>query len=132
MSVLSNFVQAPNAILYPKDYLPTINAAQTEVIDSFVKDLENELGIARTEISLAEEWKKSRPASVQESDVNEYLKEVSKILCKIYCQTNGSTRPGLFLTTKSHTSSLQNSETVTRRSSTKHRSYIEHYGGDGR
>jgi hypothetical protein len=71
--------QKSKTILYPKDYLPTTNAAQTEVIESFVRDLEAELGVKRTEVSLAEEWKKSRPVDVKEDDVAEYLKEVRDI-----------------------------------------------------
>lgn len=46
------------------------------MIDSFVRDLEAELGVKCTEISLAEEWKKDLPAGVKHDDVAEYLKEV--------------------------------------------------------
>jgi hypothetical protein len=66
----------PKTMLYPKDYLPTLNAAQTAVIESFIRDLEVELGVTRTEVSLAEEWKNSRPIDVQIDDLSEYLKEV--------------------------------------------------------
>jgi hypothetical protein len=72
---LTHSSKKPRTILYPKDYLPTTNAAQTEVIETFVRDLEAELGVMRTEVSLAEEWKKSRPVDVEEEDVAEYLKE---------------------------------------------------------
>jgi hypothetical protein len=56
--------------------LPTTNAAQTKVTDVFIRDLEAELGIKRTEVLLPEEWRKSQPADVKEADVTEYLNEV--------------------------------------------------------
>jgi hypothetical protein len=73
----------PKTILYPKDYLPMTNAAQIAVIESFIRDLEVELGVKRTEVSVAEEWKKSRPVDVKEDGVAEYLKEVRDILRSI-------------------------------------------------
>lgn len=61
-------------ILYPLDYLPTSNAAQMKLIDSFVEDLEHVRGTKRTPISLAELWQKSPPDSMVDKDLSEYLK----------------------------------------------------------
>ena len=65
-------------IPYPKDYLTTTNAAQTEVIESFVKSLEEELGLKRTEVYLADQWKKFPPPGVKKDDVAKYLIEVKR------------------------------------------------------
>ncbi|KAH6974099.1 amidase signature domain-containing protein [Ilyonectria sp. MPI-CAGE-AT-0026] len=67
-------------ILYPLDYLPTSNAPQMRLIDSFVEDLEHVLGTKRTPISLAELWKKSPPDSVVDKDLSEYLKTARLLL----------------------------------------------------
>jgi hypothetical protein len=63
-------------VLYPLDYLPTPNAAQTSVIDKFVSGLESALQVTRTEISLAELWKRDCPDGPQHTDIAEYLKTV--------------------------------------------------------
>ncbi|OQD66177.1 hypothetical protein PENPOL_c005G02364 [Penicillium polonicum] len=60
-------------ILYPSDYLPTPNPAQTQVIDKFVSGLESALGINRTGISLADLWEKHCPDGEQHKDIATYL-----------------------------------------------------------
>ncbi|CRL26358.1 unnamed protein product [Penicillium camemberti] len=60
-------------ILYPSDYLPTPNPAQTQVIDKFVSGLESALGINRTDISLADLWEKHCPDGEQHKDIATYL-----------------------------------------------------------
>ncbi|TGO30773.1 hypothetical protein BPAE_0003g00570 [Botrytis paeoniae] len=41
--------KVPATIIYPLDYLPTLNKAQMNLIDSFVRDLEELLGVNKTE-----------------------------------------------------------------------------------
>lgn len=65
--------QSTVKILYPLDYLPTANTAQTSLIEKFVKGLESSLGVSRTEISLAEPWKQDLPDGSEHSDIVEYL-----------------------------------------------------------
>ncbi|PVH72140.1 amidase [Cadophora sp. DSE1049] len=74
----SPMIRAPSKasikILYPADYLPTVNEAQTRLIDKFVAGLESALRVKRTDISLAELWKKDIPDGSEHSDIAEYLK----------------------------------------------------------
>ncbi|KAI1411459.1 amidase [Hypoxylon sp. FL1857] len=63
----------PVKILYPLDFLPTTNDAQTKLIDKFVKGLESTLGVSRTEVSLADLWKQDLPDGPEHSDIAEYL-----------------------------------------------------------
>ncbi|KAK5490129.1 hypothetical protein LTR55_004650 [Exophiala xenobiotica] len=69
--------ELPVKILYPKDYLPTPNAAQSILSDKFVKGLESALQVKREEISLAELWKRDCPDGPDHADIAEYLKLVS-------------------------------------------------------
>jgi hypothetical protein len=59
--------------LYPLDYLPTPNEAQTKLIERFVKGLETSLGISRMNISLAELWKQDLPDGPEHCDISKYL-----------------------------------------------------------
>ncbi|KAK2591957.1 hypothetical protein QQS21_010363, partial [Conoideocrella luteorostrata] len=63
----------PIRVLYPLDYLPTTNAAQTHLIDKFVSGLESAFLVTRTEISLAERWKGDCPDGAEHADIAEYL-----------------------------------------------------------
>jgi hypothetical protein len=47
------------------------------LINSFVEDMENFLGVKWTSISLADMWRESHPKSVQEKELSEYLRTVS-------------------------------------------------------
>ncbi|KAF4764335.1 hypothetical protein HAV15_000346 [Penicillium sp. str.  len=67
-------------ILYPSDYLPTPNPAQTQVVDKFFSGLESALGINRTEISLAELWEKHCPDGEQHRDIATYLEFLISLL----------------------------------------------------
>ena len=58
------------------DYLPTPNAARTRLIDTFVEGLESALQVTRTEISLAELWKRNSPDGPEHTDIAEYLRLV--------------------------------------------------------
>ncbi|KAJ5715484.1 amidase [Penicillium malachiteum] len=49
-------------ILYPRDYLPTGNQAQSRLIENFIQGLEKASEIEREEISLAEDWGKEKIA----------------------------------------------------------------------
>ncbi|KAI1058905.1 hypothetical protein LB507_004038 [Fusarium sp. FIESC RH6] len=68
--------KAPVKILYPTDYLPTPNEAQTSVIHEFVIGLEKAFGVERTKISLADEWAKDLPDGEDNADLAEYLELV--------------------------------------------------------
>ncbi|KAH3905666.1 hypothetical protein HBI56_201990 [Parastagonospora nodorum] len=59
----------------PKGYLPTDSVEQSEVIKSFIRDLEAALGTKRTETSLAKEWISLDPLVWEKMIVAEYLKE---------------------------------------------------------
>ncbi|PSN64375.1 hypothetical protein BS50DRAFT_590198 [Corynespora cassiicola Philippines] len=65
--------QSPVKILYPSNYLPTTNEAQTRLIDAFVSGLEAALQIERTAISLAELWAKDCPDGPVHGDISVYL-----------------------------------------------------------
>ncbi|KAK3314287.1 amidase signature domain-containing protein [Apodospora peruviana] len=58
--------------LYPADYLPTSNPAQTSLIDSFVKGLESALQVTRIEIPF-ELWKTDQPDGAEHRDIAKYL-----------------------------------------------------------
>ncbi|KAH6630486.1 amidase [Chaetomium sp. MPI-SDFR-AT-0129] len=60
-------------ILYPADYLPTVNNVQTHLINNFVKGLERALNIKRTKISLAGTWSSDLPDGVDNQDLKKYL-----------------------------------------------------------
>ncbi|KAI0189043.1 amidase [Astrocystis sublimbata] len=60
-------------ILYPRDYLPTVNASQTAIFDAFVTGLETALQVKRTEISLAQCWKDDLPDGSGHPDIDKYL-----------------------------------------------------------
>lgn len=47
------------------------------LINSFVEDLEEFLGVKRTPTSLADLWRESHSAFVEEKDLSEYLRTVS-------------------------------------------------------
>jgi hypothetical protein len=63
-------------ILYPTDYLPTSNPAQTRLIEKFVSGLESALHTQRTMVSLAELWSKDLPDGEAHENVAEYLDTV--------------------------------------------------------
>ncbi|TAQ88994.1 hypothetical protein B7494_g2658 [Chlorociboria aeruginascens] len=77
-------------ILYPSDYLPTTNSAQSQVIDNFVKELETALQVSRVNISLAKEWKKDCPDGPNHLNIAEYLKLVGSKCFLIKITTNSS------------------------------------------
>lgn len=59
--------------MYPLDYLPTINKAQTAIIDTFIAGLESALQVKRTEISLAQCWEEDMPDGPTHSNIEKYL-----------------------------------------------------------
>ncbi|KAJ5697591.1 amidase, partial [Penicillium malachiteum] len=69
-------IKASVKILYPSDYLPTPNPAQTQVIAKFVSGLESALCSNRVSISLAELWRKDCPHGEQQKDIEKYLEFV--------------------------------------------------------
>ena len=62
--------------MYPTDYLPTVNNAQTQLLNKFVEGLERTLNTKRTEISLANTWSSDRPDGPGNQDLAKYLKLV--------------------------------------------------------
>ncbi|KAE8443397.1 hypothetical protein EG329_001877 [Mollisiaceae sp. DMI_Dod_QoI] len=60
-------------ILYPSDYLPTVNPAQTALIDKYVKSLEAALQVSRTHISLADLWKEQCPDGPENATLQNIL-----------------------------------------------------------
>ena len=76
MQEFANNSKEVNKLYYPTDYLPTINSAQTELIDKFVEGLEQVIGKTRTEISLADEWEKDLPDGAEHRDLPKYLELV--------------------------------------------------------
>ncbi|CAG7559972.1 unnamed protein product [Fusarium equiseti] len=60
-------------ILYPLDYLPTSNEAQTSAIHKFINGLEKALKAKRTKISLADQWAKDLPDGDDNADLAKYL-----------------------------------------------------------
>lgn len=67
-------------ILYPSDYLPTPNAAQTDRIEKFTLGLESALQTTRKVMSIAEQWKSDCPDGEEHSDIAAYLETVSSYL----------------------------------------------------
>ncbi|KAF2240746.1 amidase [Trematosphaeria pertusa] len=65
--------EMPVEILYPSDYLPTSNAAQTRLIDKLVSGMESALQVKRTHISLAELWKRDCPDGTEHRNIADYL-----------------------------------------------------------
>jgi hypothetical protein len=47
-----------------------------KIIDAFVSDLEAFLGVKRTPISLAEEWRKTGAETPETADLSKYLETV--------------------------------------------------------
>ncbi|KAI1150033.1 amidase [Nemania diffusa] len=60
-------------VLYPLDYLPTTNEAQTDIINAFIAGLESAPEVKRIDISLAQCWKKDMPDGPTHTDIKEYL-----------------------------------------------------------
>lgn len=72
-----NAVPAPPTaswkILYPTDWFPMGNEPQQNMVDMFLKLLEQELGVETRRISLEEEWAKSGPEQLRSTTLYEYL-----------------------------------------------------------
>lgn len=67
-------------VVQPKlsfDYLPTSNKARSALINQYIKSLESALNVTRTDISLAELWRKECPDRPKHADLEEYLELVS-------------------------------------------------------
>jgi hypothetical protein len=70
------FPQDRVEILYPEDYLPTENLAQTHLIKSFVAGVESAFSVKKTKISLAALWKEQLPDGPEHGDIGTYLQIV--------------------------------------------------------
>lgn len=91
------FIQATVKLLYPSDYLPTPNPAQTRLIDKFATGLESALQISRTNMSLAELWKRDCPDGAEHGDIAEYLETVSDTLDQNLREARTKFTPGRHL-----------------------------------
>lgn len=63
-------------ILYPLDYLPTPNTAQSAVINKFVSSLEDSAHVKRTLVSIAKLWEEHQPDGPENADISKYLETV--------------------------------------------------------
>ncbi|KAM4060528.1 amidase [Hirsutella rhossiliensis] len=57
----------PTKLIYPTDYWPVADEASQRVFEAFITRVEGFLGVKRTNISLADTWKKTRPKGTHES-----------------------------------------------------------------
>lgn len=105
----------PIKVLYPLDYLPTPNPAQTSLIDKFVEGLESALHVTRTEISLAECWKRDCPDGPEHTDIAEYLRLVCFELARHAIPLLSLRRLEAILITEIHTTIWLASEMSIRR-----------------
>lgn len=121
----------PVNILYPLDYLPTPNAAQSRLIDKFVEGLESALQVSKEDISLAGLWKEDCPDGPEHTDIAEYLKLVFFWFVSHVRLLLSSIRLAAILTTGMHTTTCLASESNTRRSMESHPSYTELCIGSG-
>jgi hypothetical protein len=68
----------PTSIIYPSDYLPTVNQDQQAIIDLFVQDLEASLGLIHTKLSFKSLWDESPPEAAMGQGLEEFMKDVSE------------------------------------------------------
>jgi hypothetical protein len=71
---------------------PLVNPDHQRVVDEFVIALESFLGVKKTEFSLNNLWKSSRPEGLEEDTINELLGTVSyhlKTCSNILTQDSG-------------------------------------------
>ncbi|KAF2645931.1 amidase signature enzyme [Massarina eburnea CBS 473.64] len=73
-SAVSDTSKLPKKLLYPTDWFPYQSEEQQALTDEFVKAMEEYLGLQRTEICIAEEWKKTAPESLRDIPISDYLK----------------------------------------------------------
>lgn len=121
----------PVNILYPLDYLPTPNAAQSRLIDKFVEALESALQVCKEEISLAGLWKEDCPDGPEHADIAEYLKLVCFWFVGHIKLLLSSPRLEDILTIEMHITTCLASESNTRRNTESHPSYTELCIGNG-
>ncbi|KAI0111137.1 putative glutamyl-tRNA amidotransferase subunit A [Nemania sp. FL0031] len=57
----------PTKLIYPTDYWQVDDEASQQAFESFITRIENFLGVKRTEISIADMWKETRPEGADES-----------------------------------------------------------------
>jgi len=111
------------------------------LIDSFVEDLEEFLGVKRTPISLADLWRESRPGFVKEKDdLSEYLRTVSfdkseslaLFFFPFYRRTKRRARREPYPTIRMLARSCRNSLMDTGNGLAKHPSFTEPCAGGGK
>ncbi|KAI0485871.1 amidase [Xylaria cf. heliscus] len=67
--------EKPVKLLYPEDYLPTPNEAQSSVIDKFVTALEHYLQVERQSVPIAKLWEEHQPDGPQNANISQYLEK---------------------------------------------------------
>jgi len=120
-------------LLFPLDYLPTVNNAQTQLLVSFVEGLEKALDVERTEISLADKWKADIADGPENDDLAEYLKLVGRRCRPPFMGLTAKSRhrPVATLTTTMRIMHYSHFAESTRRSSTSIPSSIGPCSGSG-
>lgn len=121
----------PVNILYPLDYLPTPNAAQSRLIDKFVEALESALQVSKAEISLAGLWKEDFQDGPEHADIAEYLKLICSWFVGHIKLLLSSLRLEDILTIEMHITACLASESNTRRNTESHSSYTKLCIGNG-
>lgn len=71
--------QKPFAIIYASDYMKIIgNQQQLKLIDEFVTDLEDSLGVKHERVSFDEAWESNPPSEANGESLEEYMKDASR------------------------------------------------------
>lgn len=66
----------PTKLIYPTDWFPYKVESQQAINEAYLSALEKTLGIRRTEVNLADEWKRTAPIALRNIPIDEYLKNV--------------------------------------------------------
>lgn len=68
-------LKKPTKLIVPTDYWPVTDAESQKVFDSFIAKIERYLGVSKTEMNLADSWKKSNSENTSET-LEDYFKHV--------------------------------------------------------
>jgi hypothetical protein len=66
----------PRKILYPLDFFPQADEQHQTMTELFVRELENFIGVKRTEISISGRWDECPPVEANGRSMAEYLDKV--------------------------------------------------------
>lgn len=68
--------QKPRLIV-PTDYFPVQNEDQMHLIESFIADLEEELGVAHEKLSIKQTWTESPSSGSRSATIDDFMEDVS-------------------------------------------------------